>query len=637
MHRHGEDTGWTIWDKETRGFVSRFGELRGLDGIPKKQTVKLLPYFVHRTTDDPAINNLHNFDNFGLDLSMNVTSNLTLNATFQPDFGQVEADPAQLNISPFETHYSEKRPFFIEGQQYFWHPDFIMFNPRRIGTGDLNSRIRAAGKLLGKTANGISIAALYAATDITDEGQAHNFLVNGDHLTHYAFGKFGKEFMDGAHSFNIAQSMVIRPEFPGTSHPIEERDGYTTGADFDLNFKDREYNIHGSFIGSIVDKVGDTRSDMIQPEPPQIYGTGGFFEVQRLGGLVQGGLYGKWETDKLDINDFGYLEAPDEIAAGGWTQYEWIPKPDNSLFRKGDIELSFRDSWFYSGAQGPRGTDGKPIWEYDTGHIQSSEVNLETSLMSKAYWDMWGGIGGQAEGSSKYETRGTPENPGPLVTEPVHVWMWAGVQSDYRRPLKLSVNFSRWFSEAEGQGYELTLTGRWNATKTQSYTANLKYDVDFNSETHLNNYFNPESPIGRKSYLFAKLHRETLNLVLRGNLLFTRDLSLQLYFQPYMTTGDYHTPVELANPDSYDFQPIEGVPDFEYGDENNSDFRYASVNTNVVLRYEYNAGNTFYFVWKQAYKSDLRGNNDINIDLSDLFSSQPENVFLAKVTYWFEI
>ncbi|MBT3231893.1 MAG: hypothetical protein HN356_03685 [Calditrichaeota bacterium] len=110
-----------------------------------------------------------------------------------------------------------------------------------------------------------------------------------------------------------------------------------------------------------------------------------------------------------------------------------------------------------------------------------------------------------------------------------------------------------------------------------------------------------------------------------------------MYFQPYMTTGDYHTPVELANPDSYDFQPIEGVPDFEYGDENNSDFRYASVNTNVVLRYEYNAGNTFYFVWKQAYKSDLRGNNDINIDLSDLFSSQPENVFLAKVTYWFEI
>ncbi len=634
MHRHGEDTGWTVWDKETRGFVSRFGELRGLDGIPKKQTVKLLPYVVHRSTD-PSDGDFHNFDNFGLDLAMNVTSNLTLNATFQPDFGQVEADPALLNISPFETHYQEKRPFFVEGQQYFWHPDFIQFNPRRIGTGDINSRIRAAGKLLGKTANGISIAALYAATDITGEGQAHNFLKSGDLLSHFAFAKFGREFKNGTHKVNLAQSMVIKPDDRDQFGNFATRDGYTTGADFDMNFKNREYNFHGSFIGSIVDPAELENDPTVDHEP--IFGTGGNFELRRLGGLVKGGLWGKWETEKLDINDFGYIESPDELTSGFWSEYDWNPKPGNSLFRSGGFELSYRNTLFYSGNEGPIGPDGEPIWQYETGHKQSSELNLEGSLMWNSFWDMWGGIGGEGTGTSKYETRSFEGIRGPLIETQAAVWAWFGFQSDYRKPLKLSINFSRWFDEADGQGYELKLTGRLNATSAQSYTFNFSYDHDFSSEQHLDNFANPNYGIGGVSYLFAKLHRQTLNLTMRGNILFTRDLSLQLYLQPYMTTGDYHQPGELSNPNSFDFNSPESVPGFEFGDENNYDFRYTAVNTNVVLRYEYNSGSTFFFVWKQAYESYYRGNNDINLDLSDLFASKPENVFLAKMTYWFEI
>ena len=79
-----------------------------------------------------------------------MTADLTLNATIQPDFGQVEADPAVLNRSPHETFYEEKRPFFIEGNRFFQTPGFNMFYSRRIGTGDESSRIRFAGKLTGK-------------------------------------------------------------------------------------------------------------------------------------------------------------------------------------------------------------------------------------------------------------------------------------------------------------------------------------------------------------------------------------------------------------------------------------------------------------------------------------------------------
>ncbi|MBD3349024.1 MAG: hypothetical protein GF400_07495, partial [Candidatus Eisenbacteria bacterium] len=135
----GEDTSWVSWKRGETGFVSRFGRLTGLCGIPAPRQLELLPYVVTSTTDPSAVGDedvLDQYQNFGLDLEYGVTTDLTLNAAFQPDFGQVEADPALLNLSPFETYYEEKRPFFIEGSRFFWHPNFDMFYSRRIGTGD---------------------------------------------------------------------------------------------------------------------------------------------------------------------------------------------------------------------------------------------------------------------------------------------------------------------------------------------------------------------------------------------------------------------------------------------------------------------------------------------------------------------
>ena len=97
MHARGEDTSWVNWDREVPGFVSRFGEITGLFDVPSVRQLELLPYVVHRSTDPSAVGDedeLDHFDNFGLDVKYGVTSDLTLNVTFQPDFGQVEAVPA---------------------------------------------------------------------------------------------------------------------------------------------------------------------------------------------------------------------------------------------------------------------------------------------------------------------------------------------------------------------------------------------------------------------------------------------------------------------------------------------------------------------------------------------------------------
>ncbi len=193
MHRRGEDTSWTTWEKEKSGFVSRFGTVTDISGVPSPRQLEVLPYVVTRFTDpsvEGADDEVDDFENFGADMKYGVTADLTLNAAFQPDFGQVEADPAVLNRSPFETFYEEKRPFFVEGNRFFENPDFDLFYSRRIGTGDENTRIRAAGKLTGKAAGNVSLALLAAATDETPAGQSHNFMKTGE---------LRQQFVRGAH------------------------------------------------------------------------------------------------------------------------------------------------------------------------------------------------------------------------------------------------------------------------------------------------------------------------------------------------------------------------------------------------------------------------------------------------------
>ena len=182
MHGRGEDTAWVIWDRETRGFISRFGEIRDIRDIPPPRQLEVLPYVVQSLTDPSVIgapDDLEHFQNVGADVKYGVTADLTLNATMQPDFGQIEADPAVLNLSPFETFYNEKRPFFIEGSRFFQHPNFNLFYSRRIGRRPIhwpnladsecldqpdNTSILGAFKLTGKTSDGLAIGILESVT-----------------------------------------------------------------------------------------------------------------------------------------------------------------------------------------------------------------------------------------------------------------------------------------------------------------------------------------------------------------------------------------------------------------------------------------------------------------------------------------
>jgi hypothetical protein len=658
MHGRGEDIGWAHWDRNTSGFVSRFGTLTGLRDINAPRQFEVTPYVVSRATDpsaDGVADEIDEFGNFGADLKYGVTADLTLNATFQPDFGQVEADPATLNLSPFETFFEEKRPFFIEGARFFEHPSFNLVYTRRIGTGSENSRIRYAGKVTGKLAGNITSAAMFAATDVTGNGQAHNFLKGGIDKNYFAVARLGRDFNEGKHSINVMQTGVWRTgrdQLEGTSSRAS-RDGFSSGGDFEMNFRDRTYNVSGGAVYTMVDNaplVDDSGTKIIGSNHAPKHGTGGRLSLAKYGGQYRGQINGSWEHDKLDPNDFGILFAPDEISSNGWFQRRYNSDGDEDAYiNQGNVNLNFHRSWLYGAREFDVSRIGDPrTASYNRGKPLNAGMNINGWTENKHRWSVNYGVWHDFEGRNKFATRGVDGVRGPIMKRPGETGFWVGMNSDWRKPFKLDMNFESGLEHDENkifsgfdadQGYFFN----WNAGVNWVQSSRLNHRISFffrrtrEDDQWLGNFENIGGGIGDVSYVFGRLDQKVFDVTLRSNVLFSRDKSLEFYVQPFITVGDYHNARELLRPDSYDFQPY-AVDGFE---ARNSDFEFASVNLNAVYRWEYRPGSTVFLVWSHArnrFGEREQGEQFTNdFDPSTLFSTEPENTIQLKLSYWLSI
>lgn len=644
MQGRGQDTAWHTWPREQSGLVSQFGELTGLRGVRAPRQMEILPYVVQRETDHSMIgtaarpDRLDGFQNFGADLKYGVTSDLTLNATVQPDFGQVEADPATLNLSPYETFYNEKRPFFIEGSRFFQAPDFNLFYSRRIGTGDENSRIRYAAKLTGKTPGGISVAALAASTDLTQDGQAHNLFKNGDRLSRYLVGRFGKEFNQGRDRVNVMQTAVLNTADRARWGDLASRNAYTTDFDFDLNSPHRTWNFNASAVASVIDP--DTLAGDPAATGRRKYGTGGNFNLNKRGGKWRGSVGGQWKSGKLDLNDLGYLQSPDEISSSLWIQRQINPNGTSRVLNSGTLNLNFNRSWLYAGRTGYDVVTGLPAWHYEPGHPEYVGGNVNGSFTFRNYRQASFGLVVNGTGHHRWETRG-----GPIMSEPFTYGGWLGGSSDTRKDLQASTQVDLYLDTSHSYSADGSLNATWNQSSAVTHQLSLAYHHRIDNTQYLETVDLRQRPggvgIGGLSYVYGDIRQRTVDVTLRSSLLFSRNQSLEIYAQPFLTVGDYRRVRELAKPDSYDLIPyVEPGYDFR-----KNDFSYASVNLNVVYRWEYRPGSTFFLVWTQSrsrYDDRSEFAADPNrfrngLGTGTLFRNEPENTLLAKVTYWIPI
>ncbi len=648
MHGRGEDTGWVMWDRNASGFVSRWGYLTGLRGVTNPRKLEVLPYVLTKHVDpaaEEAEDQWQNSQNFGADFKYGVTANLTLNATFQPDFGQVEADPALLNLSPFETFYQEKRPFFIEGARFFQHPHFNLFYSRRIGTGDPNSRIRGAAKLTGKIGGDFSLAVLAATTDIGQDGKAHNPFVSGTQKTAYGLVRVGKEFLEGNHRVNVMGTAVNRDKgsFSGADER-HQRNGYSGGFDFEMNFRDRMYRVVGSAVGTLVDPFTDHFDPALSPSAK--YGTGGLFNVRKAGGEWRGTLQGHWESDKLDPNDMGFLSAPDEKQLYGNVSYHYNRDGSDGIWNSFVSELEGHRSWLYAGNSGFDVETGSEAWRYDRSHRQASGVHFFAEAQHKSFHQGYIFLGRSFDGTSKYETRSFEDERGPLMTRPGWNAAEIGFTTDWRKPWSLDMEFeSNWGDARNDLEWEVGV--RWNQSENFSHWIGFEIGHYRNDAQWVNNFRSADSTpavvgIGGVDYVFGELDQKIWDITLRSNILFNRDNSLQLYLQPFLTRGNYSRMKWLATPDSYDLRPYDIDP-------SQFDFEFGAVNLNLVYRWEYRPGSTLYLVWahnKNQYQEKGGPDNPDwdpdpvwknEFDSGYPFRTEPGNTFMAKISYWFSI
>jgi hypothetical protein len=703
MQRSHEYTQWSHWKKTEVGGPSRFGHLEGIriGSVPKH--LEVLPYAVTRSRhirpdspSDPFNDGSRQDVRFGGDVKALLTSNLTLDATINPDFGQVEVDPATVNLSAFETFFEEKRPFFVAGSGIFnfgnancyFCSNFSSiesFYSRRIGRApqgaDLaydagefadvpeNSTILGAAKITGRTSKGVTVGLLNALTRremasvVGTDGA--RFGQEVEPLTNYFVGRATKDYRDGNLVLGGIATSVARRLGETALRDRLTSHAEAIGSDLVLQWDKKNYQLLASAMVSNV--AGDSAAMMrVQQSsaryfqrPDRAVGGDGWFRsglfnasfrpgATNLRGLAtylrvakDGGAF-NWEaqanvrTPGFEVNDISFLSRADYAQFVGNVAYNWT-KPTKW----------YRDAAFIIGAQQAQNFDGD---------LTNRDVHVYLQSQTPQFWrwNLWG-----LRNFQVYDDRLL--RGGPVAVLPTGDVVSANLSSDSRRRLVFNVN-PRFQRNQEG-GFQSAFNTslRYKPVSNVSVSFGPSYNYTRGIQQYVTTVEDPTATaFAGNRYVFSSLVQKTLSMDTRLAVTFTPNSTLELYAQPFIATGSYSDFKEFDAPrqrrksiygldrgtiaptldadgltTSYTVDP-DGAGPAQAFTFDNPNFDARSLIGNVVYRWEYRPGSTLYVVWTQARSDQLSyiGNLDFARDRAALFATHPDNIFLVKVNYW---
>jgi len=691
-NRLNELSQWAWWGLEETGGPPRFGHLHGIVIRHAPGRVELMPYVVGRSANVPGDQtdpffNPHALDGrVGGDATLRVTSNLTLNATVNPDFGQVEVDPAVVNLSAFETFFDEKRPFFVEGAGYFGLgglscffcsnvSSLTMLATRRIGRppqispyrGGLavpvdfadipeNSTILGAGKLTGRTRTGWSIGALDAVTRHEtapvqfDDSTRGRFTV--EPATNYFAARVAKDLRGGATQVKAMATSVYRdlgdPYVASRLSHHAEAFGIST----DSWWNKRTVHLMAQLAGT--DVAGDTaalrrirfgsahffqrrdRSDTTDALRPRtsMQGLGGYARLAKESGHLLWEVSTNFRTPAYNNNDIAFFSRAD---------YWWIEANIFPLWTK--PTKWYRQLFLIAGGQEQHNFDGD---------LNDRQFQTFAQLQTLSYWWLTGFWIHRPSVFDDRLTRG-----GPVVRRPSNDFFSAGILTDSRKKVSgnLNTNFGCDNEHNCSHSYNLSL----QLQPRSNVAISLGPSID-HSETgyqYVGSYADPAySLFFGNRYVFAHLTQNTVSMDTRLNVTFSPTLTLELFLQPLIASGQFArynefaaprsarrleygrdfgtvtvTPAASPAPDTITLNAGGGAPSYSFPDPT---FTFRSLRGNAVLRWEYRPGSTLFVVWTRSSRiPDLpRGNIQFGDDASALFQGPSENIFLIKMTYW---
>jgi hypothetical protein len=683
IQRKNERSWLEMVPKNQSGIASRMLNLTGLDGVHPTRHLELLPYAAARNEMiAPAAGNPFNdgsraFASAGLDMKWGVTSNLTLNATVNPDFGQVEVDPAVVNLTAFETFFPEKRAFFLEGSQIFnnfgqggsnsfWgfnSSDPDVFYSRRIGrapqltpSGDFidsptATTILGATKLTGKTRRGWSVGLLEAVTGreearVLTSGVSSNTAV--EPLTNYAVARMQREFAGRVGLGFITTAVNRQLDTPALQSSLT-RSAYVFGTDayVFLDHK-RDWVLTGKMSGSRIDGTTDAiateqnasqryfqRPDAAQvhfdPTRTSLSGYAARINLNRNSGnwQVNSALWGV--SPGYESNDLGFHVVGDR--AGAHTVLYW---------RDVQPDATTRSKYFWVAKWW--------VWNY-ARELQGNGVNFNSGVTFRNYWNLNFGGGYFPRVLDDRLTRG-----GPSATNPSSRSLGINGGTDSRQVVSANASYNHNWNEEGGWAHNVQLSVKLKPSPRFTITAGPQWSQSRNVAQYVSTVTDPyETTTYGSRYIFGSLDQTQVSMTTRVAVVLSPTVSLQVFAQPLLAAGDYTHVKQLATPRTFDFldYAAAGLPisydgvTREYTIDADADgpaspfvvsdpnFNLRSLRLNAVFRWEMKPGSTLYGVWtRQQQDSTDPAGFSFGRDAHAMFAAPGDDVFLVKIAYW---
>lgn len=681
--RRNEESYLVYTPKGSSGFVSRFPHLNGIEGIHPGRNIEILPYtrmkasFAHPESNDPFHNQSEFSPDVGGDFKISLSNNLTLDMTVNPDFGQVEVDPAVVNLSDVETFYDEKRPFFIEGASTYefgyggaksywgfnWSgPQF--FYSRRIGQAPQGewpdndyadvtegTHILGAAKLTGKLDGNWNVGTLHAVT----RKETGSFQLDGkrfdadvEPITYYGLFRTQREINGGRQGLGVISTLVSRKFETDALRSDLNDNGFAFGVD-GWSFLDTSKTwVFTGWLGA--SRISGTSERMVSVQEnsrhyfqrpdaghlsvdssaTELSGYAGRFYLNKQKGRVIVNSAIGFISPGFDVNDIGYVSRADWINGHLGLGYLWTEP--GKVFRWADIIGAIHQSYDF---------EGNNVWGglfllWESQFLNYMRFNIQGYYNPETY--------------NKFRTRG-----GPLTINEPGFGLYLDYQTDDRKPLIFDVDYELYQRNEEDRYQELSMEFEWKPKSNIRIEAGPEVVLErepyqwvdvFDDATAGSTY--------GKRYVFGKLKQTEISANIRFNWTFSPRLSLQLYVQPLVSYGEYTEFKELSRPKSNDYRTYTSENILKANGEytidpdgngpadsftfDNPNFNYKSLRGNAVLRWEYRPGSTLYFVWTQNRWDDhLDEPFGMSQSMERLVDTRADNIFMLKATYWWSL
>jgi hypothetical protein len=673
-----EEVYWALVSRTEEGWASLFGDLHGLAGIRPRRRLELMPYAGGTShwrgdvdRDDPFTSGADLDGRVGLDAKVGFGSNLTFEATVNPDFGQVEADPAEVNLTAFETFFDERRPFFLEGSQLLSGFVNNYFYSRRIGAapaGDADATyvdrpstttILGAGKMTGRLESGTSLGLLAA---VTGEESARTFdppagapfspsdddfgRVRVAPRTFFSVGRVEQEFGPPGSTIGLMSTMVHRDL--AATDPLAQivtRNAFSLSTDAVLRLNDGEYEARmfagGSYVNGeagAIDRLQRSSARYLQrpdadtlrynPARTSLSGIKAGSSIERRTGRHWNWLAdAQVETAGFETNDLGRTSSVDQFQGSSRLSYrETVP---GAWWRDYELAVGTEHLWNLAGDR---------------------EQLLGAGSASITWPNFWETAAEFAHSFGAYDPRLT--RGGPLMQIPRN-WR-AAVNAENNNASRTQVEVSLLYGRDENGGLtlqsrtelELQAGSQWQLSVAPQYERLV--DTQQYVATLARGTASAPATFGSR-YIFGEIDRSTYSTELRFNYTFKPDLTLDFYAEPFAASGRYVSLGELAAARTRTIRQYgreipatvlaDGGLQVADGDDTfvlrNRDFNVRSFRSNLVLRWEWRPGSTLYIVWQQDRETDaITRNRASAVDMFRSFGARGDHFFAVKASLW---